>query len=364
MELLLRGVMVALIGATLAVANIDLEVKIAEQLQHFSDYRFPDAKHKDSWLKAREYIKEQFESYGLAVQTQTFSTTIETSTGDTAVEGTNIIGVARATSDKPGAVLVVGADYDTNTRKEPGPLFNNGAGVASLLETSRLFMHSVFRLEHTTVFVAFDLNTKEHDSGPGKPGGWYFVNEWLWEYMNQSDTHFGGAFVLDSLMNVNQDKSTQVASEEFHLMFPETYSRIVESNFKGNFLSLVTFPEKKSIDLKEQFSGNYNKLRMRNPFRLEDMTLPNKTTMSELLSELTTQDTIHFWSFTNNGTATPLPAVLVTDTETLRQNPAPCGSHMSNRELADGRPGRFSHSTVKALTSTLLKRQASRLTGG
>ncbi|XP_042890145.1 uncharacterized protein LOC122265059 [Penaeus japonicus] len=103
---------------------------------------------------------------------------------------------------------------------------------------------------------------------------------------------------------------------------------------------------------------------MRNPFRLEDLTLPNKTTMSELLSELTTQDTIHFWSFTNNGTATPLPAVLVTDTETLRQNPPPpCGSLECPIEswLTEDRED-FLVSTVKALTSTLLKRQASRLT--
>lgn len=84
------------------------------------------------------------------------------------VEGVNIIGVAQATSNKPGAIVVVGANYDSNTRENPGPLFNNGAGIAALLETARLFTHNIkwsgsFKQNYTTIFVAFDLNTKEHD---------------------------------------------------------------------------------------------------------------------------------------------------------------------------------------------------------
>lgn len=90
------------------------------------------------------------------------------------VEGVNIIGLAPAISNKPGAVVVVGANYDSNTRDDPGPLFNNGAGIAALLETARLFMHNVkwsgaFKQNFTTIFVAFDLNTKEHDVRKPKP---------------------------------------------------------------------------------------------------------------------------------------------------------------------------------------------------
>ncbi|XP_037775478.1 uncharacterized protein LOC119572435 [Penaeus monodon] len=346
-------------------------MKDQSTLQHFADIRFPDINHTDSWLLAREYIKNQFEKCGLAVEMQRFTTTVVTAEGDERqVEGTNIIGTAKAPTDRAGGVVVVGADYDTNAHGEPGPLFNNGAGVGALLEAARLFMRNVgsggvFRRERATVFVAFDLNTKEHDSGPGKPGGWYFVNEWLWEYVNQSDSHFGGAIVLDSVMNVNQEAHSQDVHEDFRLMFPDTYNRIVQSNNKGNFLGVVTLPQEKAVELKDQFTGNYNKLRMADTFRLEDMTLPDNTAISELLSELTTQDTVHFWSFSANGSMTPLPAVLLTDTENLRHAPSnPCENPACPDEpwLTAERED-FLVSTVKALTNTLLERQARQLTG-
>ncbi|XP_063598752.1 uncharacterized protein LOC134775233 isoform X2 [Penaeus indicus] len=370
MELRGQRFVVLLVGATLATASINLEVKIGEHLQHFSDVRFPDIKHTDSWLEAREYIKNQFEKYGLAVELQAFTTTVITGEGDESqVEGTNIIGIAKPPTNRAGSVMVVGADYDTNAHGEPGPLFNNGAGVGALLETARLFMSNAgqegeLMMKHTTVFVAFDLNTKEHDSGPGKPGGWYFVNEWLWEYVNQSDTRFGGAFVLDSLMNVNQNPNSQDVHEDFRRMFQDTYTRIVQSHHKGNFLGVVTLPEEKAVELKDQFTGNYNKLRMAETFRVEDMTLPDNTSMSELFSELTTQDTVHFWSFTANGKMTPLPAVLITDTENLRHAPTTsCESvDCPTENWLTAERQDFLVSTVKALTDTLLERQARQLT--
>ncbi|XP_047481401.1 uncharacterized protein LOC125033740 isoform X2 [Penaeus chinensis] len=285
MELRGPGFVVLLVGATLATASTDLEVRIGEHLQHFADVRFPDIKHTDSWLKARAYIKDQFEKYGLAVELQTFTTTVVTAEGDAS-------------------------------------------------------------------------------SGPGKPGGWYFVNEWLWEYVNHSDTHFSGAFVLDSLMNVNQNAHSQDAHEDFRLMFPDTYTRIVQSNNKGNFLGVVTLPEEKAVELKDQFTGNYNKLRMAETFRLEDMTLPDNTSVSELFSELTTQDTVNFWSFTANGKMTPLPAVLITDTENLRHAPStPCENvDCPTENWLTAERQDFLVSTVKALTNTLLERQARQLT--
>lgn len=62
-------------------------------------------------------------------------------------------------------MIVIGADYDTNTKDNP--MFNNGAGVAAMLETARMFMHNThwsgeYMQNYTTVFVAFDLNTREH----------------------------------------------------------------------------------------------------------------------------------------------------------------------------------------------------------
>lgn len=369
MGLRAAGLVAVIVAASLAAASIDLEVRIEDQLKHFSDIRFPDAKHADSWLKAREHVKNMFEEFGLEVETQRFTTTVLTAEGEAReVEGANIIGIARASTHRTGGVVVVGADYDTSAHGEPSPLFNNGAGVGALLETARLFAKNVdpmggLGLDRTTVFVAFDLNTKEHMSGPGKPGGWYFVNEWLWEFLNYSDTAFGGAFVLDSLMNVNLEANSQDAHEDFRLMFPDTHSRIVQSNNRGNFLAVVSLPGENTSKLKDRFEGNYNEHRTSDSFRLEVMTLPDNASSGDLFSELTTQDTVHFWSFAANGRVTPLPALLVTDTENLRHAPSPpCQDPECPLEdwLTEERHA-FLVSTVKALVSTLLKRQAHQL---
>ncbi|ROT75612.1 hypothetical protein C7M84_005839 [Penaeus vannamei] len=338
-------------AASLAAASIDLEVRIEDQLKHFSDIRFPGAKHADSWLKAREHVKNMFEEFGLEVETQRFTTTVLTAEGEAReVEGANIIGIARASTHRTGGVVVVGADYDTSAHGEPSPLFNNGAGVGALLETARLFAKNVdpmggLGLDRTTVFVAFDLNTKEHMSGPGKPGGWYFVNEWLWEFLNYSDAAFGGAFVLDSLMN----------------MFPDTHSRIVQSNNRGNFLAVVSLPGEKTSKLKDRFEGNYNESeRTVPPPGLPSPPTP-PSSFPVTLFRLTTKTRALL--VLRQRESDTLPALLVTDTENLRHAPSPpCQDPECPLEdwLTEERHA-FLVSTVKALVSTLLKRQAHQL---
>lgn len=369
MRRLVLGLLAFVLGASVVAADIKMDVDITEKLSHFSEFRFPGNNHEGSWLKARGYIEKQFKFYGLTVEKQTFNATVSTIVdGEKTVEGVNIIGLAPAISNKPGAVVVVGANYDSNTRDDPGPLFNNGAGIAALLETARLFMHNVkwsgaFKQNFTTIFVAFDLNTKEHDSGTSKPGGWYFVNEWLWDYLNKTDTNFGGAFVVDSIMNFNQEPNSQDSSENFRMMFPETFNSMAKDNMRGNFIGVVTQPDDKSKQLKDQFVGNYRKDRRRRPFRLEDMTLPTKLHQNQIISELTTQETVEFWSFQVNGTAMPLPAVLISDTEKLRKMPeSPCGSKVCPAKawLTEERE-EFLVATVKGLTGTLLRRQTTRL---
>ncbi|XP_042882076.1 uncharacterized protein LOC122259390 [Penaeus japonicus] len=368
MRRLALGLLAFALGASLVAADIDMDVEIKEKLQHFSEYRFPSVRHEANWIKAREYIETEFAYYGLRVQKQIFNTTVSTIDGEKTVEGVNIIGVAGATSNKPNAIVVVGANYDSNTRENPGPLFNNGAGIAALLETARLFMHNVkwsghFKQNFTTIFVAFDLNTKEHDSGPGVPGGWHFVNEWLWNYLNKTDTNFGGAFVVDSIMNINQEPNSQDTSEIFRSMFPETFNSMAKNGNKGNFIGVVAPSDEKSKNLKDQFVGNYRKDRRKRPFRLEDMTLPSAINHNQIISELTTQETIHFWAFNPNGTSRPLPALLITDTEKLRAMPPnPCSGKVCPPKawLTDERE-EFLVATVKGLTNTLLRRQATRL---
>lgn len=368
MKFLVVGVLAVLAGAALVDAHLDLEVKVKDHLHRFSELRFPYNSSLENWTSAREYIEDRFYHIGLSIEKHVFNTTVATVEGDITVEGVNVIGIAEAGNVTDGVIVVI-ADYDSSTRTKPGPLFNNGAGITALLETARLFNFNskwsgAFKLTKTTIFVAMDLNTKDHILGPGKPGGWFFVNEWLWDYLNQTDTNFGGAFVLDSILNFNDKPDVQKTGESFRLLFPENYENIREDGNKGNFICTLSLPGEKSEKLKAQFVGNYRKDRRRRPFRLEDMTLPEDTNMNQLSNELSAQDSAHFWSFTYNNEPRPLPAILITDTEQLRDNPCSrdctCSSSNTCPVLTEERE-EFLTATITALTNTLLRRQGERL---
>lgn len=49
----------------------------------------------------------------------------------------------------------------------------------------------------------------------GRPGGYYFVNEWLWPYIDNNFHYFGGAVILDSIMNVQYESNTQTLTPNF-----------------------------------------------------------------------------------------------------------------------------------------------------
>lgn len=91
-----------------------------------------------------EFISGSFESFGYAVESQSYE-----------VEGhqvRNIIAERRGHED-PDRVLIIGAHYDTRT-ETPGA-DDNASGVAVLLELARLHAQTPFR--KTIRFVAFTL---------------------------------------------------------------------------------------------------------------------------------------------------------------------------------------------------------------
>ncbi|XP_071521772.1 uncharacterized protein [Panulirus ornatus] len=364
----MRLVVVLLLLVPLGVMS-SFEVNLVQHLRHFTTQRFPSDRFNTERLKAQKYIKDRFKSYGLKVVEQKFNSTIESDPlgigNVTNVVGVNIIGISEAVSNRQGAVLLVGADYDTNGISDP--IFNNGAGVAAMLETARLFTSAIrsktFAKNFTTIFVAFDLNTKEHDIGSGRPGGWHFVQHWLWPYLKHSDINFGGAFILDSIMNINLNSNSQIANDDFRQLFPKTFERVVESERKGNFLAMVTRLGNKATTLKDQFSGSYYMERIRTQFRLEDMGFKGRMELNEVMRELTKPESIHFWSFNYNHTSVPLPAVLLTDTQELRVRPpmpAHCNKECPMKDLVTEDRVDFMDSTVRGLTRTLIRRQLHR----
>ncbi|KAG7161918.1 putative Peptidase family M28-like 2, partial [Homarus americanus] len=342
MRLLLVAPLLLLAGASVASAVVIYNVDIASHLKHFTSQRFPNEEYNDGRLNAQKYIRDHFTNYGLKVFEHKFNTTVNTDpTGVTyptkTVEGVNVIGIAEAVSNTPGAVLVVGADYDTSGLKNP--MFDNGAGVAALLETARLFTH----------------NTRWSGTSPGKPGGLFFMKDFLWSYLNQSQTNFGGAFIIDSIMNINYNANSQ-------RLFPETYEHVVENDRKGDFLGVITIEGEKADLLRDQFAGNYNWDRKRSSYHLEEMDIKKGSKLTELVKELTKQETINYWAFTVNDTVLSLPAVLLTDTQGLRDIPPmpdSCGNMCGADDLLTTERVDFIDALVKGLVRTLMRRQGS-----
>lgn len=372
MKLLAAAALLVLAGATIVRATLDFDVDLASHLEHFSTQRYPNEKYNDGRLQAQTYIKERFINYGLKVFEHKFNTTVALDplgieNKYETVEGVNIIGLAEAVSNKPGAVLLVGADYDTNGLDEP--MFTNGAGVAAMLEVARLFMHNtrwtgLYWQNFTTIFVAFDLNTREHQVSPGVPGARHFITDYLWSYLNKSDTNFGGAFILDSIMNVNYNEGSQTVDDSFQKMFPDTYQRVINGGKKGDFLSAITLTGTKSDMLQSQFTGSYHKDRRLSMYRLESMKINKEAPLGRLIKELTKPSSIHFWTFTANNTETSLPAILLTDTQGLRQMPPPpeiCFKACPAKEWLTQDRIDFMDTTVRALTRTLMSRQGIQL---
>nr|XP_053639033.1 uncharacterized protein LOC128693379 [Cherax quadricarinatus] len=95
-----------------------------------------------------------------------------------------------------------------------------------------------------------------------------------------------------------------------------------------------------------------------------ELKINKEAPLSRLIKELTKPSTIHFWTFTANNTETPLPAILLTDTQGLRQMPPPpevCVKGCPAKEWLTQDRVDFMDTTVRALTRTLMSRQGIQL---
>lgn len=84
--------------------------------------------------------------------------------------------------------------------------------------------------------------------GSGTPGGEHFVKEWLWPFLNNSEVNFGGAIILDSIMNLNLASASQQLGQDFkevrsvqEVLLPESIARsiVVGENRRARIHSVV-----------------------------------------------------------------------------------------------------------------------------
>ena len=149
----------------------------------------------------------------------------------------------------------------------------------------------------------------------------YLVPEVLRKY---GQSEIGGAFIVDTIMNLNHTVNSQNLPDVWSTTDPYTAKKIKENQMKGDFMAILQRrqPDANLVNIftkhwehlqSEKSPEKYFKLR---PFRLD---LPKKTPDLETLTDFVPfvrSDHSRFW-IVNETDYQSLPAILLTDTGTL-----------------------------------------------
>ena len=163
------------------VNGADVDVMKQTLLDLFASARSDDKQKR----LVRNQVLKLFQNYGLETHANVFQRHQYT--------GVNLIGVRPGNNYKKGkteSILVVGSHYDTVGRA-PG-VDDNGSGSVIVLETARLLHLANVTLDHTIIFVCFDLEEF------GLMGSNAFVTDWLIpRKLKNKNSEFLGAYVVD-----------------------------------------------------------------------------------------------------------------------------------------------------------------------
>ena len=95
--------------------------------------------------------------------------------------------------------------------------------------------------------MAFDLEEKQPESGcsgncscvpGGKCGSGFFVKN-LTQHLKSTGAGFQGAFILETILNYNNTKQSQIFPDSLKLYLAQAYSEISQNMFRGDFLALI-----------------------------------------------------------------------------------------------------------------------------
>ncbi|XP_022789200.1 uncharacterized protein LOC111328920 isoform X2 [Stylophora pistillata] len=277
--------------------------------------------------KARDYIETTFKDHALQTWTEEFKS------NNDKFPGINVVGrlPGRYSGTRDDKIVLIGAHYDT-VSTTPG-VDDNGSGMTALLQV--LKQHASpdkqkCSRDYTLLFVAFDLeenqltvNTSCFMSGHcpcvgGKCGSHYFVQNFT-QYLNNSGAGFQGAIVLETILNYNTTPNSQVFPDGLKNFFGETYRKISQNQFKGDFLALIgrsTYDRRLIDGITNSYKEDDNFLTIAMPIpnifssgRPEDWPEDAKKYMEDFFRS----DHYHFW----NAKPT-LPAIFLTDSANFR----------------------------------------------
>ncbi|KAI8501828.1 hypothetical protein Bbelb_202400 [Branchiostoma belcheri] len=301
-------------------------------------------------MAARDFIYDTWKVYGMQYS------------------ASNVVGLwpGRYTGTAADRPVLLTAHYDT-MRDTPG-VDDNGSGLAALMESARLITSQPCLQDHTVVFTAFDLEEWESGSAPGVActrlgcGSREFVNAILLPYLHQtgvSTANFGGAVVMDTIMNYNNSQGAQsIPGGQVFGATPgltDAYASISGGSFRGNFLATISRQPYDSPVLNtfnRRWAGLSNQ-----QYKTQSLGIPIKDLVKDLpgnpyeavYQQLIRGDFYSFWAGDPD-----LRAVFLTDTGNLRGGMQSC-YHQGCDDLSRVTPERLSflQKTTDAVTAAL-----------
>ena len=271
------------------------DIKIIKQLflDSFSKAR-SDGKDPQSKELLRQEVLKKFTSLGLQSIRQEFVRKER--------KGSNLIGIRpgknRGVSGEIDKILVIGAHYDTVANTSG--VADNGSGSVQVLELARLLQINKVSLDHTVIFVLFDLEEF------GLFGSDAFVQEYLIpkELLGKQSKYLG-AYIVDMDLYYSPEADTQTLPKDIEESCnPDTIRDIHDRYDTGDFHA-VWMRTDIDEDLFEQVRKEWTSTRI--PLRKLDAPANN------LPSTFYRSDHASFWLHRHPKYNHHLPAILLTD---------------------------------------------------
>ncbi|XP_002738582.1 uncharacterized protein LOC100368343 [Saccoglossus kowalevskii] len=217
-----------------------------ENLRNIIEDKFSQPRHHLESLSdykddARQFIKDQFELFGLEVIIHSFSTEHDM------IEGSNVIGVLEG--DMSGTpddkITLVLAHYDTY--RHTSGVDDNGSGVAAMLEIAKELTKQECNHKYTTVFAAIDMDVKESADKVRSAcysriacGTSAFMLSWLKPYLEEvGNPILNVALILESIMNYDTTPESQIIPTKFKSTFPSAATEVEANQNRGVFLGMI-----------------------------------------------------------------------------------------------------------------------------
>ena len=223
----------------------------------------------------RELCSQRFAELGLDVEQQNYG------------DGTNVLAI-RPGFSKPAELVVVSAHHDRMVGCSGAD--DNLSGVAALLEIARVALSA--RFDRTLLFACWDEQEK------GQRGSLAFA-----QAARARGDRIVASVVLDALGYASSEPESQRIPKDFEQAFPDQALRLLDDEYRGNFLTVVS--GKGSAAGAAALAARGKEVGVR--VELLELTIRQQ----DKLGELHRSDHVSFW-------AADYPALLVTDTGTFR----------------------------------------------